>query len=128
MKFIIVYLLLSNYCYSDVKVKVSNVNGRNYEATFRNKKDANKWKEDNIRNNSWGNNGSFTMHEEIVPSKVDKNKEPYVTVSVNGKSIILKKMFLFTNKTGTKVDYIDFYGKDKLKGKEIVERFYITKN
>ncbi|AXG73062.1 DUF4833 domain-containing protein [Flavobacterium arcticum] len=56
--------------------------------------------------------------------EVDKNKEPYVTVSVNGKSIILKKMFLFTNKTGTKVDYIDFYGKDKLKGKDIVERFY----
>ena len=57
--------------------------------------------------------------------EIDKNKDPYVTVSVNGKNLILKRMFLFTNRMGTKVEYIDFYGKDTARGKDVVERFYI---
>ncbi len=62
--------------------------------------------------------------EKKLKLEIDKNKKPYVTVSINGKDIILKKMFLFTNRTGTKVQYIDFYGKDTIKGKDVVERFY----
>ncbi len=56
--------------------------------------------------------------------EISKDKEPYVTVNVNGKNIILRKMFLFTNKMGTKVEYIDFYGKDMARGRDVVERFY----
>ncbi|KAF2519670.1 DUF4833 domain-containing protein [Flavobacterium salilacus subsp. salilacus] len=62
--------------------------------------------------------------EKKLRLEIGKNGEPYVTVNVNGKNIILKKMFLFANKTGTKVEYIDFYGKDITKGKDVVERFY----
>lgn len=53
--------------------------------------------------------------------------KPYVTVSVNGKSMVLKKLFLLLNKTGTGVIHIDFYGKDIATGKDISERFFIEK-
>jgi hypothetical protein len=58
--------------------------------------------------------------------KLHADGKPYVTVTVNGKNIVLKKMFLLVNKTGTSVIHIDFYGKDST-GKEIKERFIIEK-
>jgi len=59
--------------------------------------------------------------------KLHADGKPYVTVTVNGKNIVLKKMFLLVNKTGTSVIHIDFYGKDSATGKEIKERFIIEK-
>lgn len=59
--------------------------------------------------------------------KLHQDGSPYVTVNVNDKNIVLKKMFLLVNKTGTNVTYIDFYGKDNATGKEIKERFIIDK-
>ncbi|MFP9100672.1 DUF4833 domain-containing protein [Flavobacterium sp. RHBU_24] len=56
---------------------------------------------------------------------LDKNGRPYAAVHVNGKNIVLKKMFLLVNKSGTNVVHIDFYGKDAATGKDVVERFYV---
>lgn len=49
----------------------------------------------------------------------------HVTVYINGKNIILRRMFLFCNKLGTGVSSINFYGKDALTGKEITENFVV---
>ena len=50
---------------------------------------------------------------------------PYVTVIVNGKELILRKMFLSCNKIGTSVKTIDFYGKNIATGKEVCERLVV---
>lgn len=63
--------------------------------------------------------------EKKIAVRLEKDGRPYVTVNVNGKNIVLKKMFLLVNKSGTNVTYIDFYGKDAATGKEVVERFYV---
>jgi len=56
---------------------------------------------------------------------LDKSGRAYATVHVNGKNIVLKKMFLLVNKSGTNVVHIDFYGRDATAGKDLVERFYV---
>lgn len=56
--------------------------------------------------------------------RIAEKGKAYVMVSVNGKNLILKRMFLFSNKTGTKVDCINFYGKDIKTGRDVVEKFY----
>lgn len=53
-----------------------------------------------------------------------KDGRPYVTTNINGKNIILNRMYLQMGKLGTNVLHIDFYGKD-VSGKEITERLYI---
>jgi len=63
--------------------------------------------------------------EKSLTLKLNAEGKPYVTVNVNGKTIILKRMFLFNNKTGTKVFSINFYGKDLVTGKEVVEKMNI---
>lgn len=57
--------------------------------------------------------------------RLEKDGDPYAIVNVNGKNIVLKKLFLSVNKTGTGVLYIDFHGHDASTGKEVVERFYV---
>lgn len=57
--------------------------------------------------------------------RMEKDGKPTATINVNGKNILLKKMFLLANKLGTNVEYIDFYGKDAATGKEVKERLYI---
>lgn len=57
--------------------------------------------------------------------KLGKDGDPVATVNINGRSILLNKMFLLANKLGTSVEYIDFYGKDAATGKDIKERMYI---
>ena len=52
---------------------------------------------------------------------------PYVTVLVNGKELILRKMFLSCNKIGTTVKTIDFYGKNTATGKDVCERLVVEK-
>ncbi|MDV6168435.1 DUF4833 domain-containing protein [Flavobacterium sp. DG1-102-2] len=59
--------------------------------------------------------------------KVGGEASPHVTVFINGKNIILNRMFLFCNKLGTGVSSINFYGKDALTGKEITENFVVKK-
>jgi len=59
--------------------------------------------------------------------KVSNDNSPHVTVFINGKNIILNRMFLFCNKLGTGVSSINFYGKDALTGKEITENFVVKK-
>jgi hypothetical protein len=57
--------------------------------------------------------------------KLHADGKPYVTVNINGKNIILHKMFLNCNKLGSNVLSIDFYGKDTATGKEIKENFIV---
>jgi hypothetical protein len=57
--------------------------------------------------------------------RLEKDGRPYAIVNVNGKNIVLKKLFLSVNKTGTSVTYIDFHGRDATTGKDVVERFYV---
>lgn len=57
--------------------------------------------------------------------RLEKDGTPYAVANVNGKNIVLKKLFLSVSKTGTSVIYIDFYGRDASTGKDVVERFYI---
>lgn len=57
--------------------------------------------------------------------RMEKDGRPSATVNVNGKNILLKRMYLLANKMGTNVEYIDFYGKDAATGKEVKERLYI---
>lgn len=52
---------------------------------------------------------------------------PCVSVNVNGKDIVLDKMFLHCNKLGTNVSHIDFYGKDAKTSKQLTERLFIEK-
>jgi hypothetical protein len=59
--------------------------------------------------------------------KVSNDASPHVTVFINGKNIILNRMFLFCNKLGTGVSSINFYGKDAMTGKEITENFVVKK-
>jgi hypothetical protein len=71
---------------------------------------------------------SFTLA--AYPAKkifvhLEKDGKPSASINVNGKNIVLKKLFLLSNKLGTTVEYIDFYGKDTATGKEVKERMYI---
>lgn len=59
--------------------------------------------------------------------KVQPDGKPYVMVNINGKDIVLKKMFLSVNKLGTKVTCIDFYGKNTATNKDVCERLVIEK-
>jgi Domain of unknown function (DUF4833) len=54
--------------------------------------------------------------------------KPHVRTTVNGKKMILHKMFLSMDKSNglkPKIEYIDFHGTDTESGKEIKERFYL---
>jgi hypothetical protein len=64
--------------------------------------------------------------EKTLLLKLHSNGKPYVSVTVNGKPIVLRKMFLYCNKLGTKVSHIDFYGTDA-SHKDVKERFFISK-
>jgi len=57
--------------------------------------------------------------------KVSNDAIPYVTVFINGRNIILRRMFLFCNKLGTGVSSINFYGKDAATGREVTENFEV---
>lgn len=57
--------------------------------------------------------------------KLNNEGTPHVTVLINGKNIVLRKMFLYCNKLGTAVSSINFYGKDALTGKDITEKFIV---
>jgi hypothetical protein len=57
--------------------------------------------------------------------KLGKDGKPYVTTSVNGKSLVLHKLFLKMGKLPSTVLYIDFYGTDAVTGKEITERHFV---
>jgi len=57
--------------------------------------------------------------------KLNHDGKPYVTVNVNGKELVLRKMFLSCNKIGTSVKTIDFYGKNTATGKEVCERLVV---
>jgi len=59
--------------------------------------------------------------------KLSNEGTPHVTVFINGKNIVLRKMFLYCNKLGTAVSSINFYGKDAVTGKEITENFVVKK-
>jgi len=59
--------------------------------------------------------------------KVANPENPHVTVLVNGKNIILRRMFLFCNKLGTGVASINFYGKDASTQKEVIEKLVLDK-
>lgn len=57
--------------------------------------------------------------------KVGKDGKPYVTTTVNGKNLVLHKLFLTMGKLPSTVLYIDFYGTDVVTGKEITERHFV---
>lgn len=57
--------------------------------------------------------------------KLNNEGNPHVVVFINGKNIVLRKMFLYCNKLGTTVSSINFYGKDVVTGKEITENFVV---
>lgn len=57
--------------------------------------------------------------------KLSNEGTPHVTVFINGKNIVLRKMFLYCNKLGTAVSSINFYGKDASTGKDITENFIV---
>ncbi|PZR23408.1 MAG: hypothetical protein DI539_03020 [Flavobacterium psychrophilum] len=58
--------------------------------------------------------------------KLCGENNPRVSVHINGKTIHLKRMFLFCNKLGTSVSSINFYGKDAVSGREVTENFAIN--
>jgi hypothetical protein len=58
--------------------------------------------------------------------KVNDEKDPHVTVHINGKNIILRRMFLYCNKLGTGVSAINFYGKDAATKKEVIEKLVLN--
>ncbi len=53
---------------------------------------------------------------------------PVVTLSVNGKSIVLNRMFLHCNTLGTGVSKIDLYGKDAETQQPVAETLYVDKS
>nr|WP_322624294.1 DUF4833 domain-containing protein [uncultured Flavobacterium sp.] len=57
--------------------------------------------------------------------RLGKDGKPYVTANVNGKNIIVKRLYLQMGKLRTNVLHIDFYGKDIATGKEVSERLMI---
>ncbi len=57
--------------------------------------------------------------------KMTEGSKPSVTVLINGKNIILRRMFLFCNKLGTGVSSINFYGKDAATHKEVIEKLVL---
>jgi len=71
------------------------------------------------------NNFEFTLaaypHKKLQ-LKLTAEGKPYVLVNVNGKTLRLRKMFLFCNKSGTSVSHIDFYGKDMSAQSDLRER------
>jgi hypothetical protein len=58
--------------------------------------------------------------------KVNNANDPYVTVYINGRHIILRRMFLFCNKLGTGVSSINFYGKDAATHKDVIEKLILN--
>lgn len=58
--------------------------------------------------------------------KVNNTNNPHVTVFINGKNIILRRMFLFCNKLGTGVSSINFYGKDINTQKDVMENLVLN--
>lgn len=60
--------------------------------------------------------------------EIGPKDKPHVKTTVNGKKMILSKMFLSMEESKSlkpKVEYIDFYGIDPESKKEIKERFYM---
>lgn len=66
--------------------------------------------------------------EKKLSLELNENGKPQVRTLVNGKKMILHKMFLNMQKGVSikpKIESIDFHGSDIETGKEIKERFYI---
>ena len=59
--------------------------------------------------------------------EIHKNGKSQVKTMVNGKKMILHKMYLSMQKGSLKpkIEFIDFSGTDESSGKEIKERFYL---
>ena len=59
--------------------------------------------------------------------EIHKNGKSQVKTMVNGKKIILHKMYLSMQKGSLKpkIEFIDFSGTDESSGKEVKERFYL---
>lgn len=71
----------------------------------------------------------FTLaayEEKTLHLKLDKNSKPYVAVEVNGKTLMLSKLFLKL-KGAMSVEYIEFSGKDQATGKQVSEKLYLKK-
>lgn len=62
--------------------------------------------------------------EKTLYLKLDKNNKPYVVAEVNGKKLVLAKLFLKL-KGAANVEYIEFTGKDEATGKVVAEKLYI---
>lgn len=79
------------------------------------------------------NNYEFTLvsyPEKKLYLEINQKGKPYVKTTVNGKKMILHKMYLSMDKSKSltpKIEFIDFYGKDTDSGKEIHERFQMKK-
>ena len=57
-----------------------------------------------------------------------KSGRPVVILSVNGKNIVLNRMFLHCNALGTGVSKIDLYGEDAETQQPVAETLYIDKS
>jgi len=60
--------------------------------------------------------------------EISEKGKPQVKTTINGKKIILQKMFLTMQKGATikpKIEYIDFHGTDLDSGRQTTERLYI---
>jgi Domain of unknown function (DUF4833) len=62
--------------------------------------------------------------EKTLYLKLDKNNTPYVQAEVNGKTLVLAKLYLKL-KGAASVEYIEFTGKDVATGKTVAEKLYI---
>ena len=54
MKLVILTLLISLNTFADVKIEISNINGKEFKAKFKTQLEADEWIADNIANDSWG--------------------------------------------------------------------------
>lgn len=57
--------------------------------------------------------------------RIAKDGKPYVMANINGKNIVVRRLYLQMGALRTNVQYIDFYGKDAATGKEVSERLMI---
>jgi len=77
------------------------------------------------------NNYEFSLvsyPEKKLYLEITTKGKPQVRTTINGKKMILHKMFLNMQKGASftpKIEYIDFHGTDIESGKEIKERFFV---
>ena len=75
------------------------------------------------------NKFEFTLaaYPEKILTLAMQSGKPVVTVNINGKEMVLERMFLHCNALGTNVSKIDFYGRDVKTHRDLAETMYLSR-